>query len=115
MVKNQLQRSILVLAVLLFGATLVGDAQAQQVVSGTTGDSGVTITAGNSIASYDTAGTTVTGGTYLFNIGLGPSGSQFVDLTPYDLFVAPTEILTVSGFGVANANISASINWAEDI
>ena len=38
MVKNQLQRSIFVLAALLFGAIFAGDAQAQQVVTGTTGE-----------------------------------------------------------------------------
>jgi|WetSurSiteA1Bulk_404760.scaffolds.fasta_scaffold07713_1 alpha-beta hydrolase superfamily lysophospholipase len=38
MVKYPLQKSILVIAVLLFGAILAGEAQAQQVVTGTTGE-----------------------------------------------------------------------------
>jgi pimeloyl-ACP methyl ester carboxylesterase len=38
MARNQLQRSIFVLAALLFGAMLAGEAQAQQVVTGTTGE-----------------------------------------------------------------------------
>jgi pimeloyl-ACP methyl ester carboxylesterase len=38
MVKNRLQKSILVIAVVLFGAMLAGEAQAQQAVTGTTGE-----------------------------------------------------------------------------
>ena len=38
MARNQLQRSIFVLTALLFGAMLAGEAQAQQVVTGTTGE-----------------------------------------------------------------------------
>ncbi len=38
MVKNQLQKSILVIAALIFAVMLVGEGQAQQVVTGTTGE-----------------------------------------------------------------------------
>lgn len=76
---------------------------------------GITLTSANSIASVDTAGTLTSGGTYIYNVQLGPSGSQFADLTPYDIFVAPTEILTVTGTAIANATIGVSLNWTEDI
>lgn len=95
-------------------ATL-GGSPSYAPISGSTVDAGVTITGGNSIASVDTAGTLTSGGTYIYNVQLGPSGSQFADLTPYNIFVAPTEILTITGAAVANATIGVSLNWTEDI
>ena len=38
MIRNPLQISIFLLAALVFGAMLAGEAQAQQVVTGTTGE-----------------------------------------------------------------------------
>jgi hypothetical protein len=96
------------------GAT-VGGVPSFTPVSGATADNGVTITSGNSITSVDTAGTTSTGGTYIFNLsGANPVG-ELIDLTPYNLFVAPGEILTIGAFSTISSAISCSINWNEDI
>ena len=105
------------LSVLRFriGAT-VGGVPAFACVNGTTADNGVTITSGNSITSVDTAGTTATGGTYIFNLSASnASGSEFIDLTPYELFVAPGETLTASIFSTISTEASVSLNWNEDI
>ncbi len=94
----------------------IGGAPAYATINGTTADGGVTITSGNSVVSYDTAGTTVAGGTYIFNASVGNGGGGVtIDLTPYNLFVAPGDILTVSGFSTISSAMSVSINWNEDI
>lgn len=98
---------------LRIGATLGGTAT-YAAVSGTTADNGVTITSGSSIASANTVHTTATGGTYIYNLSLSGAGTAVIDLTPFDIFIAPTEILTISGFASASATISASANWTED-
>lgn len=99
---------------LKIGATLGGTAT-YATISGTSADNGVTITAGSSVTSANTIHTTVTGGTYIFNLSIAGGSNIVVDLSPYDLYVAPTEILTVSGFSTATAALSASLNWTEDI
>ncbi len=96
------------------GAT-VGGVPSFAAVNGTTANAGVTITAGNSIASIDTAGTTATGGTYLFNCSVSASGTNTIDTTPFNLFIAPGEIMTFSGFASANSSQVVSVNWTEDI
>lgn len=96
------------------GAT-IGGAPSYTCVSGSTADGGVTITSGNSVAAYDTAGTTVTGGTFLFSIGAGDSTNAFIDLMPFNLYVAPGEIMTVSGFSSSSATLAAALAWTEDI
>ncbi len=110
---NAAAGSVVVLR-LRIGATL-GGAPSYTTVNGTTADNGVTITSGNSITSVDTAGTTATGGTLLYSITLAAPGNSVIDLTPFDLFVAAGEILTISGFSTANATIAAAVNWTEDI
>lgn len=95
------------------GATLGGTAT-YAAISGTTADNGVTITSGSSIASANTVHTTATGGTYIYNLALSGAGAQVIDLTALDIFIAPTEILTLSGFATNAATIAASLNWAED-
>ena len=106
--------NLLAVCRLRIGATLGGTAT-YAAVNGTTADNGVTITAGNSIASVNTVHTTATGGTYIFNMSVSGQSNLVVDLSPYDLYVSPGEILTVSGFATASASISASTNWTEDI
>lgn len=95
-------------------ATL-GGTPSYTTINGTTANAGVTITSGNSITSYDTAGTTVTGGNYIFNMSVGPAGMQMIDLTPLNLFIAPGETATFSGSALANTTIGVSVNWSEDI
>lgn len=92
----------------------IGGSPSYAPINGSTANSGVTITAGNSISSFDTAGTTSTGGTYIFNMALSTSSAS-VDLTPLELFVSPGEILTVAAFASASSSVVASLNWSEDI
>jgi len=96
------------------GAT-IGGSPSYTGVSGSTADGGVTITSGSSVASYDTAGTTVTGGTFIHSIGAGDSSNSFIDLTDAGIYIAPGEILTISGFSSSSATLGCSVNWTEDI
>ena len=96
------------------GATIAGT-PVYTPINGTTADGGITITAGNSIASYDTAGTTLTGGTYIYNLSVGGSGGVTADLTPLHIFVGPGEILSISGLCSSSSSLAVSINWSEDI
>ena len=96
-------------------AATVGGVPAFATLNGTTADNGVTITSGNSIASADVAGTTATGGTLLYNLTIAAPGNAVLDLTPFDLFIAAGETMTISGFSTANATIAVAVNWTEDI
>jgi hypothetical protein len=97
----------------------IGGSPSYATVSGTTADSGVTITSGNSVASYDVAGTTVANGTYIFSIalttGTNAPANQIIDLTPYNIYITPAEILTISAYGSGAAAIGLSVNWSEEI
>ena len=97
----------------VLNATL-GGTPAYTTINGTTANAGVTITSGNSIASYDTAGTTVTGGTYLFNTTVAGASGQYCDLTTQDIYIAPGETLTISGLASASSTLGVSVNWCED-
>jgi hypothetical protein len=99
---------------LRIGATL-GGVGTYTPISGSTANNGVTITSGNSIASVDTAQTTSTGGRLYFCLSNNGASTAVIDLTPFDLVVAPGELLTVSGFSTASAVMSASLTWSEDI
>lgn len=95
------------------GAT-VGGSPSFAAINGTTGDNGVTITTGSSLASIDTAGTTVTGGTYIFNMTIGSPGSDTIDVQDLSIFVAPGETLTISGFSTSSTTMGVGVNWTED-
>lgn len=99
---------------LRIGATLGGTAT-YTAINGTTADNGVTITSGNSITSVNTVHTTSTGGVLYFALSNNGQSSVVIDLTQYELVVAPGEILTVAGFSTASATMSASLTWSEDI
>jgi hypothetical protein len=103
---------------LRIGAAL-GGSPSYAAINGTAADNGATITAGNSIASTDTAATTATGGTLIYNItlanGVNSGDSVVIDLVPFNIFVAPGETLTVSGFSTISATVAAALNWTEDI
>ena len=99
---------------LRIGATL-GGSPSYATVNGTTGDEGVTITSGNSSASVDTAATTATGGLLVFNITCANNSNMALDLTPFQIFVAPGQVLTISAFSTVSSNHGVAINWSEDI
>jgi len=95
------------------GVTL-GGSPSFTPINGSTADQGVTITSGNSIASYDVAGTGTTG-TLFFNVCLARNSNVNYDLTPFNIFVAPAEVLTVTAFSAASASIQVALNWNEDV
>ena len=92
----------------------IGGTPSFTTINGTTGDAGVTITSGNSIASVDVAGTG-TSGTTIFNICLARNSNVTIDLTPYSIFIAPAETFTVTAFSDASASIQVALNWNEDV
>jgi len=92
----------------------IGGSPSFAPISGTTADQGVTITSGNSIASVDVAGTGTTG-TLLFNICLARNSNVVYDLTPFKIFIAPGETLTVTAFSAVSASIQVALNWNEDV
>jgi hypothetical protein len=75
----------------------------------------VTITAGNSVASVDKAGTTLTGGSVLFNLSLARYTGTTLDVTTLDLFIDPGSTLTFSITGDQAGDARVSVNWVEDI
>lgn len=96
------------------GATL-GGSPSYTTINGTTADSGVTITSGNSTASYDTAGTTVTGGSMLWSAVVDNPGTTYIDLEGADIVIAPGEILTFSAESSNSSQMAVAVNWSEDI
>lgn len=83
--------------------------------NGTTTDGGNTITAWNSIISYDTAWTTVTWWEYIFNTSVWNWGNVIIDATPLNIYLAPWELMTISWFATNSATLAASVNRSEDI
>ena len=96
------------------GGTL-GGTPSYTPIKGTTTDNGATITAGNSITSFDTAATTISGGTYIYNMSLGTGAGMIIDLSTLGLFINPNEICSITITSQASATIAVSINWSEDI
>ena len=83
-------------------------------INGTTGDNGVTITSGNSIASFDVAGTGTTG-TVVSNLCLARNSNFALDLTPLNLFIGPGQTISVTAQSAASASIQVAFNWNEDV
>lgn len=98
---------------LKMGAT-VGGSPSYTAINGTLADAGATLTSANSIASYDTAGTTIADGTMIFSISIDNPDSTLIDLDSYNIFVAPGEKLTISAYSSATATVGVSVNWVED-
>lgn len=96
------------------GVTL-GGSPVYTPISGSTADNGITLTAAQSIASYDTAATTVSGGTMQFNASFNMNQGYQIDMTPYFLFVNPAEIWTISITLSASATAFVALNWQEDL
>lgn len=92
----------------------IGGSPSFSTINGTTGDQGVTITSGNSISSVDVAGTGTTG-TTIFNVCLARNSNFYYDFTPFNIYIAPAQTLTVTAFSAASASIQVAINWNEDV
>lgn len=72
------------------------------------------INATNSLVSYDTAGTTVTGGTTLASGSLTGKNDSFAeDLRGYNILLAPGDTLTIAGSSANSATIQSSLLWKE--
>lgn len=95
------------------GAT-IGGSPAFTPVRGTTADNGVTITGGESIASFDVAGSTGTGGYTVFNSMSSRNTSFEMDLTPYNIYVAPGEDIILAAECASATSFGISLNWNED-
>jgi hypothetical protein len=90
-------------------------------VNGTTNQLGGVITGGNSVVSFDVAATTVTGGTLIFCVpatagNTGNGTTTLFDLSPYDIFIGPGDVLTISGLaGNGTFQGVVTVTWTEDI
>jgi hypothetical protein len=70
----------------------------------------------DSIVSYDTAGTTITNGDIIFTEILGKEESATVNLKDLDIFLNPTDILTVSATTPSGSvEVFVSLTWIEDL
>ena len=95
------------------GVTL-GGSPSFTPINGSTADQGVTITSANSISSVDVAGTGTTG-VLIFNVCLARNSNFYYDFTPFNIFIAPSQTLTVTAFSAASASIQVALNWNEDV
>jgi hypothetical protein len=54
----------------------------------------------------------------IFNIsivtGNNSGGSSIIDLTPFEIYIAPSQILTISASSTQSASVGVSVNWTED-
>lgn len=72
------------------------------------------INTSDSVVEIDTAGTTVTGGKTLFTVPLaGKNDKGAIDLTSFEIILAPGETITLAGSSAASATINASTLWKE--
>lgn len=77
----------------------------------------VPIDSAQSLASVDTAATTVTGGNVVWNTTVGAAGHTFADVSDFDIDLHPDETLTLASqaiSGAANVHLITT-NWSEDI
>jgi hypothetical protein len=69
--------------------------------------------ANTSPIEYDTAGTTLTGGSVVFAATLDKVDSQVFDLRQWALFLNPGEKLTVSVTSASATDVNVAINWTD--
>lgn len=96
------------------GATTGGAPVFTPIHTGTTADNGLTITNGTSSVSYDVVGTTGTGGYTVFNSLASRNTSEEMDLTPYNIFLAPGEDAIFAASCYAATSFGIAVNWNED-
>lgn len=68
----------------------------------------------NSHVSFDTAGTTVTGGALLFSRRFPRDNGDYINLIPNGLFLVPGETLTASVESATNIDPHISLTWSEE-
>jgi hypothetical protein len=72
------------------------------------------IDANNSVMSYDTAGTTVTGGTQILSFQLATNGSERILISDVlDIHIMPGDTLTFSATSSNSAHVFIDVRWRE--
>lgn len=99
---------------LIINATL-GGSPSFSTIDGTTVNDGVTITNGNSIVSYDTAGTTISGGKVIYTEIVAVQSSNIIDVSDLDIYLEPGDTLTFAVSSTQSATVGVSSVWNEDI
>jgi hypothetical protein len=95
--------------------TTLGGSPSYTPISGSTSNGGVTLTSAQSLLSVDTAGTTITGGEVIWSFVIFNDSTGLIDLTSQDIWIAPTETLTISATASNVVTLGAAINWSEDV
>jgi len=73
------------------------------------------VSANDSVIEYDTAGTTVTGGTVLKEWTLAQTGSILLGKADLDIIIYPGEWLTIAAAStISTTDVTATIEWRED-
>jgi hypothetical protein len=84
-------------------------------ISASTANNGTTLTNAQSTISVDTVASAFSGGVTIFNSNSNTSNQHAVDLTSFDIFLAPTETLTITAYASAATTFAIAINWQEDV
>jgi hypothetical protein len=95
-------------------ATL-GGSPAYTAISGTLASSGLTITNGQSVVSYDVSGSTVASGTIVYNDVIALGTSESIKLDELNIYFNPGETLTFSVRSTQSASVGVAATWSEDI
>jgi len=66
------------------------------------------------VISYDTAGTTVTGGTQILSFQLATNGSERILISDVlDIHIMPGDTLTFSATSTNSAHVFIDVRWRE--
>jgi len=68
-----------------------------------------------SISQFDTAGTTIAGGTQLGWYTLAQVNDRHIDLREYNIILTPGDTFVVSGIAASSSKLMTSIGWTERI
>lgn len=71
------------------------------------------VSTNTSVVDYDTAGTTITGGTLVASMELAKNDSKEILFSEYDFILAPGAIMTFSAVSAANNDVSVGVSWQE--
>ena len=86
------------------------------MVSGSSADQGVTITSGESVASYDKSNTAMSAGSKEFIATVSLNNSQTLDLEGFNLFINPADVISfaveVKG---SDQDVTVGVTWSEEL
>lgn len=102
----------------VFGDTITGSKLDEVTVSFQVGvssyDTISAATGGGAVTSiYDIAATSVSGGTLVFPIKLGKTGSQSIDMSDYIMLSLPGETLSFTAFSSGASAIGIGCRWLD--